>query len=82
MTDFLVSIGSWKIQRSIFLANVSAWAKTVLAYSNVVSKLLRQAYTTQPYKRMLVTNPYIIYNLTLTFEMPNNLQFVLTAWNI
>ena len=79
MLLFLVSYSTLKIQRNIFLANISAFAKTVLVGSNVVSTLLRHAYIIQPYKSTLVTREVMIYIFTRILEIPRSLQLVFTA---
>ena len=79
MILFLVSYSTLKIQRNIFLAKISAFAKTVLVGSNVVSTLLRHAQIIHPYKSTLITREVMIYICTRILEIPRSLQFVLTA---
>lgn len=79
MILFLVSYSTLKIQRNIFLAKISAFAKIVLVGSNVVSTLLRHAYIMQPYKSTLVTREVMIYIFTRILEIPRSLQLVFTA---
>jgi len=67
------------IHLSIFLAKISALEKTAFVWSNVVSTLLRHAYTMQPYKSILVTRDVIIWIFTRILDIPSVLQFVLTA---
>ncbi len=57
----------------------SAWANTMFVGVSTVSTSLRLAYITQPYINTLLTKAFMSYNLTLTLEIPNNLQFVRTA---
>ena len=61
---------------------ISAFAKTVFVGSSTDWTLLRHAYTTQPYCNTLDTNALINCSFTQTLEIPNNLQFVRTAWNV
>lgn len=71
-----------KTHLSIFLAKISALENTALFGSNVVSMLLRHAYTTHPYNNTLVTRALIIYILIRILDKPRVLQLVLTAWYI
>jgi hypothetical protein len=78
----LVSKSTFRAQRSIFRIRISALAKTVFVGSSADSTLLKHAYTTHPYCSTLDTSALTNCNLTRTFEIPNNLQLDLIAWNV
>jgi hypothetical protein len=48
-------------------------------WSSADSTLLKHAYTTLPYCNTLATNAFTNYSLTRTLDIPNSLQFDLTA---
>ena len=66
---------------SIRRNNISALEKTKLVCSKFDSTLLRHAYMTQPYCSTLATRAFTSCGLTLTFEMPSNLQLDSIAKN-
>ena len=78
----LVLNSTFNAHLSIVRIRISALAKTAFVGSNADSTLLRHAYTTQPYCNTLDTSEFINCNLTRTFEIPNILQLVRTAWNV
>lgn len=78
----LLSISKFNAHLSILLKNISALEKMRFVGSNADSTLLRHAQTTHPYCRTLVTNALTNYNFTRTLEIPNSLQFDLTAQKV
>ena len=77
-----VFISTFNAHLSIYLKNISALEKTMFVCSKADSTLLKHAYTTFPYCRTLVTSAFTNYTFTLTFEIPNSLQFDLMAQNV
>ena len=75
-------MGTCKAHLSIVQMNISAYAKTTFVGSNTGPMFPRQAYTTLPYIRTLLTRELISYSFTLMLEMPSSRQFVLTAQNV
>jgi hypothetical protein len=79
---FRVFFSTLRAHLSIVRIRISALAKIAFVGSSADSISLRHAYTTLPYCNTLDTSAFTNYNFTLTFEIPNILQLVLTAWNV
>jgi hypothetical protein len=75
-------LSTFNAHLSIVRMKISAFAKIAFVGSSADSTLLKHAYTTQPYCRTLETNAFTNYSLTRMLDIPNILQFILTAWNV
>ena len=79
---FRVFLSALNAHLSIVRIRTSALEKIMFVGLSADSTLLKHAYTTLPYCNTLDTSAFTNYTFTLTFEIPNILQLVLTAWNV